>query len=753
MVLFIMIAALLISSTSVLVVSLSGAMDSLMQAAKTPHFMQMHAGALDFSRLEDFVQNDDNIEAYQVVEFLNIGNEKISLGSNRLTDNVQDNGVTIQNKLFDFLLDANNSVPSVSSGQIFVPSTYMRRYHLQVGDLVHIDEMTFSIAGFLRDSQMNSSLSSSKRFLVSETDYAKLESLGTVEYLIEFRLHDISQLGNFEQHYHEAGLEANGPTITYPLFRMINALSDGLMIAVIVLISILVILIAFLCIRFTLLTKMEEEYQEIGMMKAIGLRISDIRLVYSIFYSVITGFGCLLGYCAALALRPFFLENIRIYMGEGQNNALLELVAVLSVLIVFLIIMAYVYRVLSHIKKISAADAIRYGFTQDQCRNIRFFRLRTLRFLHDNVYLGLYDVLSKKGVYASMLFVVVLAVFIIILPLNVYSTVSSDSFISYMGVGQCDLRLDIQQTDEIGKKTAYIANILGQDTDIERYSVLTTHGYQVKQDDGTKKRLKIELGDHTVFPLLYSEGKIPQAANEIALSVMQAKELGKRIGDHLLVLVGERELDLVVCGLYSDVTNGGKTAKAAFIDESKEVMWSVVNVSLFEKSLLEKKKTAFQQRFSYAKVSDIQDYLLQTYGTTLFALRKARFVAFGISLVITALISYLCMKMLLAKDGNAIALMKIVGYSSLDIRVQYLTRSVSIAIIGILLGTCIANTLGQGLMKQLIARYGVSSFHFVVDPLQSYVAAPLILVLVLVATTLFATCNAGKVDIAEHIRG
>ena len=38
-------------------------------------------------------------------------------------------------------------------------------------------------------------------------------------------------LGAFETAYTAAGLEANGPTITYPLFRMLNGFSDGLMIA------------------------------------------------------------------------------------------------------------------------------------------------------------------------------------------------------------------------------------------------------------------------------------------------------------------------------------------------------------------------------------------------------------------------------------------------------------------------------------------------------------------------------------------
>jgi putative ABC transport system permease protein len=107
-------------------------------------------------------------------------------------------------------------------------------------------------------------LSSSKRFLVSQNDFAALQPFGSVEYLIEFRLHDLDSLGAFETAYTAAGLEANGPTLTYPLFRMFNGLSDGLMIAVILLISALVIAIAFLCIRFTLLAKIEDDYREIG---------------------------------------------------------------------------------------------------------------------------------------------------------------------------------------------------------------------------------------------------------------------------------------------------------------------------------------------------------------------------------------------------------------------------------------------------------------------------------------------------------
>lgn len=48
-VLFITAASALLSLAATLFVNLSGAVDQLMQDAKTPHFMQMHSGEIEMS--------------------------------------------------------------------------------------------------------------------------------------------------------------------------------------------------------------------------------------------------------------------------------------------------------------------------------------------------------------------------------------------------------------------------------------------------------------------------------------------------------------------------------------------------------------------------------------------------------------------------------------------------------------------------------------------------------------------------------
>jgi putative ABC transport system permease protein len=749
---FVAAAAMLVSLAAVLVVNLSSGIDTLMTQAKTPHFMQMHSGTIDMARLMAFAGQNDSIDEFQVLEFLNVDGMEIVIDGNSLADSGQDNGFCTQSRKFDYLLDLNGEVINVTDGELYVPICYMRDGTAEVGDEAVICGKKFTVAGFLRDSQMNSLLSSSKRFLVSENDYARIKAYGNIEYLIEYRLKNLAALGRFEAAYISAGLEANGPTITYPLFKTINAITDGLMIAVILLVSVLVVAIAFMCIRFTLIAKIEEDYREIGTMKAIGLRISHIKKIYLAKYAVIAATGCSLGFALSFLFRDMLLENIRLYMGESENASFALLFGSMGVLLIFLAIVAYVSRVLKRFRKISAAGAIRFGTSQEKSAGAKYFCLNRNRLFDTNVFLGVKDVLARKRLYATMLTVLVISAFIIIVPLNLYSTISSEGFIQYMGIGKSDIFMGVQQTDDIVTKVDEIAKELENDSSVSAYVVLTSKIFKIKKEDGSQENIKIELGDHSVFPIKYSAGRAPVAEDEIALSVINAGELGKKVGDSITLVTLEKEKKLTVCGIYSDITNGGKTAKAAFTDASASIMWCVICAELLDKSLIDSKVSEYAGKYYFAKIKDIDGYSRQTFGPTISSVGKASGAAIAVALIITALVTLLFMKMLVAKDRYSIAVMKAFGFTSSDIMAQYVSRAVFVLAAGILLGTFLANTLGERLAATVIASFGATAFQFEVNPLWAYLLCPLIMAgSVLIAATL-GTSGAGKIKISENIK-
>ena len=93
--------------------------------------------------------------------------------------------------------------------------------------------------------------------------------------------------------------------------------------------------------------------------------------------------------------------------------------------------------------------------------------------------------------------------------------------------------------------------------------------------------------------------------------------------------------------------------------------------------------------------------------------------------MISVLITLMFIKMLVAKDRYSIAVMKALGFTNSDIKVQYASRSVFVLMVGIVLGTLLANTLGERLAGAVISSFGASAFHFVVNPLSAYLYSPL----------------------------
>lgn len=750
---FIMLAAMLTSLAAILSVSLFTSINGMMENAVTPHFLQMHSGGIRMQQLLDFADKQGNVRDFQVASFLNIEGAEIAIGEDSLAGSIQDNGLSMQSERFDFLLGLDGKIIHPAEGEIYVPLYYMKKGQANIGDSVVIHGTRFTVAGFLRDSQMNASMISSKRFLVNQSDFEKIREFGKPEYLIEFRLTDPSAVSSFEQAYLSSGLPANGPpAITYSLFKMANAIDDGIMIAVLILISILVIIVGFLCIRFTLIAKVEDDYREIGVLKAIGLRTGNIKQLYVVKYGAIAGIACIVGFVLSLFLKEPFLENIRLYMGESESSELGLVLGMLGALIIFFVVMLYVNGVLRRFKKISAAQAIRFGAPQEKTKATRGFRLSASRIISTNIFLGIKDVLSRKKLYVTMLLVLIISSFLMIVPQNIYNTISQRNFMTYMGIGECDMRIDIQQTDNIAVKTKELADFMAGDSKVKEFAVLKSYMFDMPMKDGTVGKLKVELGDHSVFPIKYSIGRAPQSKSEIAISKFVAEDLGINLNDKIILIVDNQKKALTVCGVYSDITNGGKTAKATFDTVDGRIIWSIIPVKLQSGGAVHEKVVEYKNRLSYAKVADIDEYIKQAFGGITDAVQKASYASIAASAMLTLLVTLLFMKMLLTKDRYSIAVLKSLGFKTSEIRIQYMAKAFAVLIVGIFIGTILANTLGEFVGAGLIASFGASTFRFVVNPLFAYLFSPILMVMCVGFATWISISGISLLKISEYIK-
>jgi putative ABC transport system permease protein len=207
-----------------------------------------------------------------------------------------------------------------------------------------------------------------------------------------------------------------------------------------------------------------------------------------------------------------------------------------------------------------------------------------------------------------------------------------------------------------------------------------------------------------------------------------------------------------VCGVYSDVTNGGKTAKALFETERQDVLWTSIPVEFYDRSVTDAKVSEYRGKYPFAKVSNIDDHIDQTFGSMKAAVQRASYASAAVTILLSLLVTSLFMKMLVTKDRHAIAFQKSVGFTVPDIRRQYLTRSVVVLILGVIFGTVLSNTLGELVGVALISSFGASTFHFHVNPLYAYLLSPLVITACVYAATLLGVAGIRAVKVSEHIK-
>lgn len=705
---FMAVTAMLLGLSIFLFARLYFSIDMLMRDAQTPHFLQMHTGRIEEERIYAFARSRKDVEKMQILTFLNLQNSQISIGDISFEANMQDNGLCTQSKSFDYLLDAKNDVIYPKEGEIYVPVAYKNEYDIKIGDTFNIGNEKLIVAGFLRDSQMNSMMASSKRFLVSEADYERLKYLGSEEYLIEFRLKQGSDVNAFYTSYKDCSLYDNGPAITYPLIKLMNALSDGIMILVILLVSIVILFISILCIRYILLTELKKDMRQIGMMKAVGISGKDIGHLYISKYLMLSLIGCIAGMISALLTAKKLSINIRDLYGEPENALYIYILMLVGSVIGQAIILLSVRRSISKTKKQSAIEAL----------------------------LGNADISKRKNMWLTASVIVASAVFMILVPLGMKDTMSAPDFVTYMGIGNSHIRADVRQND-IKKETFRFIDAIKNDERVDRYCLMQTGSYKVKLENENTYDLMIENGDHSAFPVSYKIGEAPKNENEIALSILNAEEMDLDIGDQVIVFMEkdgkESECKCTVCGIYSDITNGGKSAKACLKDDTAPIMWSIIYISLKDEGSVSDWVNEYQDMSDGIKIVKISEYLDGMYGTTIRNIAHASFMTVILSGVIIIVVILLLMRLIILKERNESSLKKALGLKTFDICKEYFKKLSAYVLSGIVFGVILGVFLGQRLAGALLSMMGAQGFRFVIDPLSTFIYVP-----VFIAVSAFA---------------
>lgn len=734
----IMMTSFLATSAAQMIVQLNGSISNLLHSAKAPDFVQMHDGSLKEKDIEAFSRKQSMVKAHQIVPMIPIEHANIKFGNEPAKAGVMDHLFVKQNRYFDFLLNEQNEKLTVSKGEVAVPIYFQQRYHLKIGETLLIGkgahQFSFRIKAFLRDAQMNPSLVSSKRFLLHHKDWDAMNQVfHKKEYLIEFLLHDAAQADAFQAIYQSSQLPQQGPAVTLPLLRMLNALTDGMVIAILLLVCMLLIGIALLSLHLAMTASIEEDEREIGILKVLGIPLTKIKQLYVGKYAFLAGIGCTAGYGLSPIFGDMFTANIQRYMGSQPSFTSWFIPLCVSIVIAMIIISCS-YTVLRKFGRVSAAQAIQDSVISTNDKKQIPLHLKKNRFISVNIWLGLKDLLSRKKLYTTITCIIALCTFLMLLPIQLWYTLQSPDFITYLGSGQSDLRIDIRQGNHLEENTINIESMIREDRDIHASAIYETTSLQAKSKENSLETLYLETGNLSAFPLTYLQGRQPLKKKEIALSVLSSDSLQKKIGEKITLVTNGQEIQKTVTGIYQDVTNGGKTAKAITQPFPQSVLWKTIQIQLNQGIEIAEKKTVFEKEISPAKVTDMKEYVHQTIGSTASLVKVVAFLSILAAFGTASLMLFMFLHMLKAKDSSRNHLLRTIGFSKKDVTVQYMTSFIVVISLGTFIGTIAVHTIGPALMSVGGASLGASSLQWLAPQWVS-VVYPITLLIVSLALT------------------
>lgn len=763
--LFMSLSVTLAVSVFLMLVKVFTSISSMYETANPPHFLQMHKGEIVEEDIDAFNRSYPGAVHWQNVPMIDVYGDALTVLKKEdskeysLEDCRIDISLVKQNDTYDVLLDEERNALNIKQGEIGVPVILLEQYPIEKGDEIVLKtenvEKHFAVTEYVYDGQMNSTMCSSTRFLISEEDFTELfGKTGEIEYLIEVYFQDPKMAADYQTAYEqsEKNLPKEGQAVTYTLIFLLSALTDIMTAIVFFLVGILLIVIAMICLRYTILAKMEEDIKEIGTMKAMGIPQRGIGNLYLGEIRILMGIGCVTGYAAALPAVAFLSGHMSRTFGKCKTEPGVYIAAAGISILVYGIILLFTRKVLGRLRKVTVVDILvtERGFGKERKAKSS---IHTARRLPTNFLIAIQERKNGYGIIFSLLLIVTMLVTI---PYRMVQTMEDKEFATYMGSAICDVMIEIEKGEGLQERKEAAETLLCREKEagyVADFTVLQRVRLQAKDSEGKMQGIHIDTGNEAGKGIQYLWGKEPVQETELALSVLMAEELGKEEGDTITIVRNGKAQEFSISGVYQDVTSGGRTAKAVCDFPDMEAEQYAFLVHYGKMAEREKQIVIWREQLgSGCVVENMEEFIGQTLGGVTTQLRQASNAAFVIGICLIAMIILLFMQFRIVREGRTLATKKAIGISFLDIRRQELYPVLLAGALGVVMGMILTGTVGDKAISVIFAMtgLGLKQIKFAAMPLYMYVFIPFLLLAMLTFVTEISLRKIRTMPVTEY---
>ena len=767
---FIVLATMFLGSSTNNLVSISGATKSYVNSANIGNVIALTIKEDETKQVIEYAMEKEAISDCLTANMMAITMQNVQIVREGEAEpdvlRLATTSVVAQVPKDNFLVfDKEGEKIEVPEGYIAICPNSGKNHDIEKGDTLILTygdyEKEFKVMEYVVDPIFDSDMVGLIRFYVNPSDYAKIAAASDMDEMCLFSL--------FTKESTEVMRDLKESGISFTLlekastFEMIYIM-DMLVAGIMIIVSLCFIIIAFFILRFTISFTLQEDFKEIGVLKALGLRNSGIKRIYMIKYSFLAVTGGIIGFILSFPFGNFILE-------QALVNIKVELVKVYPVLnvissvFVIGIVMLFSSIAAGKIKKYSAMQAVREGSLGESFSKISRLSLVKHKRMSAPVFMAFNDVLTNLKRYVILFFTFIMGTLLILLPLSASNTLLDESIGHYFGMGQSDFFInngklesymysgDKQEIyDDMEEISRYIEEELGYKNNVYVDVFYSLRLYKEDKRDAVNPNAMQFLGKESV-EYKVTKGVAPAMDNEIMLSSVVAKELEVSVGDIIKTDIEGKEYELLVSGIMESLTNFGKTVRLSPMFDMQQN--AIIGSTLFQVDIKENNADIeficekLIEKNPLFTIKNNREYIDSMLGSIIDAMEDVNFIMVFIVVTINILITVLTMKAFVAKDRARIAMLKSIGFSNKTIRIWQMLRIVLVLVSGIILGSLLSLVLDDFTIIPIFAVMGSANIDLVINLTDVVVKYPVIL---LVATTLAAyVCSAQikHVDVKE----
>ena len=739
---FVILAATFIASSANNLITVSSALDNFSDKADVPDHWFVSTNTEDVERFEAFAE--ENGYDYTVSRFIQIEPKNVLIEGKKFE---YSNTLCLSTLGGIHIFDKNNEeITHVNDGEVWVTNFIFTSTEndFHEGGKIRISqngvEKEFTVKGYTKDALFGSGMVGMTRFLVSEND-AKLFDNGesAVCGSVEVHTDDPAYFDKYNK------MEISTILSLYRSMFKIMYLMDILIAAILLVVSVCLIMISMVILRFIIQFTISEEFREIGVMKAIGINNFAIRGLYTVKYFVIALIGTMIGLGLSFPFGQMMIGNVsQKIIISGEDNFLVNIGAAIlaGAAVVF-----FSYFCTRKIRKFSPIDAIRSGETGERFQKKGIFSLGKSH-LPAVPFMALNDIFSGIRSYVSMILIFILGTLLVIIPVNTINTLRSDGLITMFNMVESDHVISQEllfnpnedNKAKVEQQFSEVREMFSENgIDVDVYQEIMFRANIKKGDKRTNSLAFQGMGGVTTDMYTYLEGTPPQNPHEVALSYLTAGQIDAKIGDDVEIKVGEDTKIYTVTAINQSMNNMGESVRFhqdAELDYDYAAGCFGMQVNYKDRpdqSAFAERKALLEKLYPDANIYTPGGYISYMIGNVADQLDSIKALILGIVLGINALVAVLMVKSFITKEKSEIALLKAIGFKNNSLTLWQTMRIGIVLIVSVLAGALSSLPLSQLIITPIFRMMGAYSIEYEIRGVEVYLFYPMIVLAVTAA--------------------